>query len=150
MITPSINRINIICCIKSKELIINKSIDFFITGEMGCSDEISTILSMFQVQNILIRPSSGQASIRARIAHRKFEVEEGDLITMLNIYTAYEKIKSASWCQKYFLNFKGLKRATEIRSKMRIMMKNLNIPLRSSNGNVNLIILFFYRVFKDN
>ncbi|CAG5093770.1 Similar to DHX35: Probable ATP-dependent RNA helicase DHX35 (Homo sapiens) [Cotesia congregata] len=112
----------------------------YASGEMGCSDEISTILSMFQVQNILIRPSSGQASIRARIAHRKFEVEEGDLITMLNIYTAYEKNKSASWCQKYFLNFKGLKRATEIRSKMRIMMKNLNIPLRSSNGDLQLIL----------
>ncbi|XP_008551544.1 probable ATP-dependent RNA helicase DHX35 isoform X1 [Microplitis demolitor] len=112
----------------------------YTSGEMGCSDEISTILSMLQVQNILIRPSSGQGSIKARVAHRKFEVEEGDLITMLNIYKAYEKYKSSSWCQKYFLNVKGLKRATEIRKKMRVMMTNLNIPITSSNGDLKLIL----------
>ncbi|XP_063980646.1 probable ATP-dependent RNA helicase DHX35 [Diachasmimorpha longicaudata] len=109
-------------------------------GEMNCSDEITTILAMLQVENVLIRPGGGQASIRARIAHRKFEVEEGDLLTLLNIYTAYEKNKSSSWCQKHFLNSKALKRASEIRTQMRRLIKTLNIPLHSCEGDITRLL----------
>ncbi|XP_034933908.1 probable ATP-dependent RNA helicase DHX35 [Chelonus insularis] len=111
-----------------------------ISGEMGCSDEISTIIAMLQVQNVFISPAGGQASIKARIEHRKFEVEEGDLLTLLNVYTAYEKNKTPKWCQKCFLNVKALKRATEIRTKMRHLMQNLKIPIISCSGNVTTIL----------
>lgn len=111
-----------------------------VSGEMGCSNELATILAMFQVQNVLIRPGGGQAAIKARVAHRKFEVEEGDLLTMLNVYTAYERNKTASWCQKQFLNYKALRRATEIRTQIHRMMKRLDIPLVSCNGNVQQIL----------
>lgn len=104
------------------------------TGEMGCSEEITTILSMLQVQNVFIRPVSGQAAIKARIARRLFEAAEGDLITMLNVYAAYEKNKTNSWCQKYFVSSKALRRATEIRTQMRKLIKRLNIPLESCGG----------------
>lgn len=101
---------------------------------MGCSNEITTILAMLQVQNVFIRPGGGQAALKARVAHRMFEVEEGDLITLLNIYTAYEKNKTNSWCQKYFINSKAIKRATEIRTQMRRLIKKLKIPLSSCLG----------------
>ncbi|XP_061927778.1 probable ATP-dependent RNA helicase DHX35 isoform X3 [Apis cerana] len=111
-----------------------------VSGEMGCSEEISTILAMLQVQNVFIRPAGGQAAIKARIAQRKFEVEEGDLLTLLNVYIAYEKNKTSSWCQKQFLNNKALRRAIEIRTQMHSMMKKLNIPLVSCNRNVQQIL----------
>lgn len=95
---------------------------------------------MLQVQNVFVRPTSGQASIKARIAHRNFEVEEGDLITLLNVYTSYEKFKTHSWCQKYFINFKAIKRATEIRTQMRKLIKKLNIPMSSCLGNMELLL----------
>lgn len=103
---------------------------------MECSEELSTILAMLQVQNVFIRPAGGQAIVKARVAHRKFEVEEGDLLTLLNVYTAYEKNKVSSWCQKHFLNYKALRRATEIRTQMHSMMKRLAIPLNSCNGKL--------------
>ncbi|CAD1478196.1 unnamed protein product, partial [Heterotrigona itama] len=111
-----------------------------VSGEMGCSEELSTILAMLQVQNVFIKPAGGQAAIKARITHRKFEVEEGDLLTLLNVYTAYEKNKTPSWCQKQFLNNKALRRATEIRTQMHSMMKKLDIALVSCNGNVQQIL----------
>ncbi|XP_044016696.1 probable ATP-dependent RNA helicase DHX35 isoform X2 [Aphidius gifuensis] len=111
-----------------------------VSGEMECSDEITTILAMLQVQNVLIHPGGGQASIKARIAHRKFEVAEGDLLTYLNIYTAYEKYKSSGWCQKNFLNVKALKRATEIRTQMRKLMKSIGIKQASCDGNVKQLL----------
>ncbi|XP_034189179.2 putative ATP-dependent RNA helicase DHX35 isoform X1 [Osmia lignaria lignaria] len=111
-----------------------------VSGEMECSEELSIILAMLQVQNVFIRPAGGQAAIKARIAHRKFEVEEGDLLSFLNVYTAYEKNKTPSWCQKHFLNHKALRRATEIKAQMHCMMRRLDIPLISCNGNVQQIL----------
>lgn len=109
---------------------------------MGCSEEIATIFAMLQVQNIFVQPGGGQAALKARIAHRKFEVEEGDLLTLLNVYTAFEQNKTPAWCQKHFLNHKALRRATEIRVQMHKMLKRLDIPLVSCNGrNLNLIII---------
>jgi len=103
-------------------------------GEMECSEEITTIFAMLQVQNIFVQPGGGQAILKARIAHRKFEVEEGDLLTLLNVYTAFDRNKTPAWCQKHFLNHKALRRATEIRTQMRKMLKRLDIPLTSCNG----------------
>lgn len=107
-----------------------------VIGEMGCSVEITTILAMLQVQNIFIQSGGGQAALKARIAHRKFEVEEGDLLTFLNVYTAFEQNKTPAWCQKYFLNHKALRRATEIRMQMHKMLKRLDISLTSCNGRI--------------
>lgn len=111
---------------------------------MGCSEEISTILAMLQVQNVLIRPGGGQAAMKARVAHRKFEVEEGDLLTLLNIYAAFEKNKSPSWCQKHFLNHKALRRGIEIRTQMRGLMKKLDIPILSCNGGYRCLVQISY------
>ncbi|XP_033221828.1 probable ATP-dependent RNA helicase DHX35 isoform X2 [Belonocnema kinseyi] len=111
-----------------------------VSGEMLCSDEITTILAMLQVQNVLVRSTCGHGSLKARAAHRLFEVEEGDLITSLNVYSAYEQNKTSSWCQKNFLNHKALRRATEIRSKMRQLLKKLEIPIVSCKGDTNIIL----------
>jgi len=43
-------------------------------GEYGCSEEILSIMAMLQVQNVFLRPASGQASMRCKIARRQFEV----------------------------------------------------------------------------
>ena len=101
---------------------------------MKCSDEVTTILAMLQVQNVFLRPSSGQESSKARTRHRLFQVEEGDLLTLLNVYTNYQKNKNSSWCQKNFLNYNALRRATEIRSQMRKLLRELEIPVISCEG----------------
>ncbi|XP_048512923.1 probable ATP-dependent RNA helicase DHX35 isoform X2 [Athalia rosae] len=111
-----------------------------ISGEMGCSEEITTILAMLQVQNVFTIPGGGQAALKARVARRKFEAEEGDLITLLNVYTAYETQKTTSWCHQNFLNHKTLRRATEIRTQMRRMLSKLKIPLNSCQGDTEKIL----------
>ncbi|XP_015608693.1 probable ATP-dependent RNA helicase DHX35 [Cephus cinctus] len=110
------------------------------SGEIGCSEEMTTILAMLQVQNVFVRPAGGQAALKARVAHRKFEVEEGDLITLLNVYTAYEKNRTSVWCQKNFLNSKALQRVTEIRTQMRRLLRKLEIEAMSCNGDVQQLL----------
>jgi ATP-dependent RNA helicase DDX35 len=55
--------------------------------EFQCTDEILSIIAMLQVQNIFSKPTSGQGQINARLARRHFEVKEGDLLTLLNVFT---------------------------------------------------------------
>ncbi|EEB11960.1 ATP-dependent RNA helicase, putative [Pediculus humanus corporis] len=89
------------------------------SDQFHCSKEILTILSCIQVETIFVKPNSGSASIRARIEHRKFQATEGDLITLLNAYEAFEENgKSRDWCMKYFLNYKGLLRVAEIQNQV--------------------------------
>ncbi|XP_055531073.1 probable ATP-dependent RNA helicase DHX35 [Wyeomyia smithii] len=110
-------------------------------GEMGCSEEIVVIIAMLQVQSVFSKPVSGQASIRARIAKRNFEVAEGDLITLLNVYTAFvDNDRTKEFCGRNFLIYRNLKRAHEIKSQLCSMLeRELNIPLLSCNGDVDTI-----------
>ncbi|KAJ9594469.1 hypothetical protein L9F63_014081, partial [Diploptera punctata] len=111
-----------------------------ISDEFGCSEEILTIIAMLQVQNVFIKPISGQASIKARVERRKFEVEEGDLLTLLNVYNAFIKHDmSKDWCNKYFLNYKGLTRACEIRTQMSRLLQRFNVSLVSCNGDTEKV-----------
>jgi ATP-dependent RNA helicase DDX35 len=105
------------------------------SGEFGCSEEILSIIAMLQVQNVFTKPSSGQNTVKARIAKRRFEVKEGDLLTLLNVYISYVKHgMSQDWCKKYFLNYKGLRRALEIRTQMLQLLKQFNVPIISCQG----------------
>jgi len=102
------------------------------SGEMGCSQEIVTIIAMLQVENVFLTPV-GQGD-KWRIAKRKFEVQEGDLITLLNVYYAYHKFGSNKhWCSSHFLRHKALKRATELREQLFKVLRRFNIPISSCN-----------------
>lgn len=94
----------------------------------------------FQVESVFQMPF-GQAAIRARIAKRKFEVEEGDLITLLNVYTAFVKSgRSKHFCGQNFLNYKRLRRAEEMKTQMVKMLRRFEIPLESCKGNLEPIL----------
>lgn len=91
---------------------------------------------MLQVENVFCKPASGQASIKARVQKRNFEVEEGDLITLLNVYNGFlASNKGKDFCHRNFINYNVMKRVLEIRLRMKNMMKKYNIPLISSKGN---------------
>ncbi|CAH0546363.1 unnamed protein product [Brassicogethes aeneus] len=110
------------------------------SGEFGCSEEILTIISMLQVEVIFTKPSSGKSSINARIQKRLFEVEEGDLITYLNVYNGFLQSDMArEFCHKNFLNYKSLKRVVEIRSRLQKVLKNYDIPIVSCQRSTETV-----------
>ncbi|EDW78118.1 uncharacterized protein Dwil_GK24829 [Drosophila willistoni] len=113
----------------------------YISGQMGCSEEIITIIAMLQVQSIFSRPPSAAAQQSGRIAHRHFEVAEGDLITMLNVYTAFvEDGMTKEFCGQYYLIYRNLKRACELRDQLiRLSQKKYGIPIFSCKGDVEMV-----------
>ncbi|XP_027977776.1 probable ATP-dependent RNA helicase DHX35 isoform X7 [Eumetopias jubatus] len=135
------------------------------SGNFGCSQEILSIAAMMQIQNIFVVPSN-QKSQAIRV-HRKFAVEEGDHLTMLNVYEAFIKIennsacqqvlhcplaqearwkssqthnKNSQWCQEHFLNYKGLVRAATVREQLKKLLVKFQVPKKSSEGDPDPVL----------
>ena len=106
--------------------------------EFGCSEEVVTIAAMMQIQNVFITPYKQKSnSVKAK---RKFSCEEGDHLSLLNVYNAFIKYGSSSrWCHANFLNYKGLCRATEIRLQLKRILKRSKVKLLSCGGDVDAI-----------
>ncbi|XP_021102532.1 probable ATP-dependent RNA helicase DHX35 isoform X2 [Heterocephalus glaber] len=108
-------------------------------GNFGCSQEILSIAAMMQIQNIFVIPSN-QKSQAIRM-HRKFAVEEGDHLTMLNVYEAFIKHnKNSQWCQEHFLNYKGLVRASTVREQLKKLLVKFQVPKKSSEGDPDPVL----------
>lgn len=111
------------------------------SGEFGCSEEILTIVAMLQVETVFTKPSSGMNSIKARVQKRLFEVEEGDLITYLNVYSGFlNSNMDQGFCHKNFISYKSMKRVVEVRSRLEKMLRNYDVPIVSCNGDRFIII----------
>ncbi|OQR76767.1 putative ATP-dependent RNA helicase DHX35-like [Tropilaelaps mercedesae] len=86
--------------------------------EFGCSSEMLTIVAMMQLENIFAVPKQKTRDIKK--AQYQFFVEEGDLLSLLNIYTSFvEKQKSKQWCYDMFVNYKSLCKVAEIRNRLK-------------------------------
>ncbi|CRK91123.1 CLUMA_CG004811, isoform A [Clunio marinus] len=106
--------------------------------DLGCSDEILSIVAMMQVQQFFSRPNSGQGAINARRARRNFEVAEGDLITMLNVYNAFVSNGcTKEFCGQYHIMYRHLKRVVEIRNQLAsIIVKQFKLKLVSCGTEI--------------
>ncbi|XP_038289759.1 probable ATP-dependent RNA helicase DHX35 isoform X3 [Canis lupus familiaris] len=109
------------------------------SGNFGCSQEILSIAAMMQIQNIFVVP--GNQKSQAIRVHRKFAVEEGDHLTMLNVYEAFIKHnKNSQWCQEHFLNYKGLIRAATVREQLKKLLVKFQVPKKSSEGDPDPVL----------
>ncbi|KAK0810261.1 hypothetical protein LTR59_002254 [Friedmanniomyces endolithicus] len=89
--------------------------------EFGCMNEMLSVAAMIQVSGqgsgVWFTHDEKKAEEKAR---RAFAVEEGDHLTLLNVYQAFvtKGKQEAKWCQKHYLNFKTLSRAVRIRNQL--------------------------------
>uniref|UniRef100_A0A8W8KCD6 RNA helicase n=1 Tax=Magallana gigas TaxID=29159 RepID=A0A8W8KCD6_MAGGI len=103
------------------------------SGEFQCSEEAVIIAAMTQIQNVFITPMGEKSA--ANRAKRNFAVEEGDHVSLLNVFRAFIKYKKNSkWCKQNFLNYKGLCRAVEIQHQLQRLLKKFKVPLVSCQG----------------
>lgn len=99
-----------------------------------CTSEMLTIAAMTSLQgNVWFSHDSKKAEESAR---RKFAVEEGDHLTLLNVYQAFITVgrKDAKWCQQHFLNYKSLTRAVSIRNQLKRYLERFGIDVSESLG----------------
>lgn len=99
----------------------------------GCLSEILSIAAMTSIQGAVWIQHDG-AKKPMEMARRKFAVEEGDHLTMLNLYQAFvtKGKKEARWCRDNYVNFKSMTRAVSIRNQLRRYLERFGIDVEES------------------
>ncbi|DBA76854.1 TPA: hypothetical protein ACH3X2_008868 [Trebouxia sp. C0005] len=122
--------------------------------DLGCSEEILTIVGMLSAQNIFYRPREKQAQADQKKA--KFFQPEGDHLTLLAVYEAWKTSKfSNPWCHENFIQSRSLKRAQDVRKQLLQIMDRYKLDLVSSGRNYDKIRkaicsgFFFHAARKD-
>ncbi|SCU80181.1 LADA_0B05512g1_1 [Lachancea dasiensis] len=104
----------------------------------GCSDEMTTIISMLSVQNVFYRPRDKQQEADNKKV--QFHHPYGDHLTLLNVYNRWKANNySKSFCVNNFLHERHLKRAKDVKLQLESIFSKLRLPLNNCNGNIDLI-----------
>ncbi|KAF9228541.1 P-loop containing nucleoside triphosphate hydrolase protein [Gyrodon lividus] len=107
----------------------------FTSKEFHCGEEILNIAAMVSVQDVFVIPE-GTSGALAELERRKFTAEEGDHLTLLNVYNAFTRYgRSSSWCKAHALNFRAMSRALSIRSQLKKYMMRFDLPTQSCEGD---------------
>jgi ATP-dependent RNA helicase DHX8/PRP22 len=116
----------------------NLSKMLILSVDLGCSDEILTITAMLSVENPFYRPRDKQAQADMRKA--KFHQAEGDHLTLLTVYKAWEAAKfSNPWCFENFVQARSMRRAQDVRKQLVTIMDRYRLLLLSAGKNYKLI-----------
>jgi ATP-dependent RNA helicase DDX35 len=116
--------------------LLNSSLPVF-----ACQSEMLSIAAMTSLQgNVWFSHDNKKAEESAR---RKFAVEQGDHLTLLNVYQAFVTTgrKDPKWCQQHYLNYKSMVRAVSIRNQLKRSLERFGIPVDeslSTSTNANL------------
>ncbi|KAJ3686120.1 hypothetical protein LUZ61_015284 [Rhynchospora tenuis] len=122
--------------------------------DLGCSDEILTIIAMITTGNIFYRPREKQAQADQKRA--KFFQPEGDHLTLLAVYEAWKaKNFSGPWCFENFVQSRSLRRAQDVRKQLLTIMDRYKLDVVSAGRNFTKIRkaitagFFFHAARKD-
>jgi pre-mRNA-splicing factor ATP-dependent RNA helicase DHX15/PRP43 len=109
----------------------------------NCSNEIVTIVAMLSVPPVHMR-GNGERKQLADDAKRQFDHEDGDHLSMLNVFQSYiDAGGDPKWCRDNWLNHRSLKSAENVREQLvRIMRKHglamVSLPFDDKNYYINI------------
>ncbi|KAL8666327.1 MAG: hypothetical protein Q9202_001598 [Teloschistes flavicans] len=90
--------------------------------DMGCSEEILSIVAMLSVQTVFYRPKEKQE--QADKKKSKFHDPHGDHLTLLNVYNGWKQSKfSEAWCFENFIQARNMRRAQDVRQQLVSIME---------------------------
>ncbi|XP_014521701.1 probable pre-mRNA-splicing factor ATP-dependent RNA helicase DEAH5 isoform X2 [Vigna radiata var. radiata] len=122
--------------------------------DLGCSDEILTIIAMIQTGNIFYRPREKQGPADQKRA--KFFQPEGDHLTLLAVYEAWKaKNFSGPWCSENFVQSRSLRRVQDVRKQLLTIMDRYKLDVASAGINFTKVTkaitagFFFHAARKD-
>ncbi|BFG20929.1 hypothetical protein CerSpe_072030 [Prunus speciosa] len=122
--------------------------------DLGCSDEMLTIIAMTQTGNMFHRPREKQAQADQKRA--KFFQLEGDHLTLLALYEAWKASNfSGPWCFNNFVQSRSLRRAQDVRKQLLGIMDKYKLDVVSAGKHYTTIRkaitpgFFFHAARKD-
>nr|POE72442.1 putative pre-mrna-splicing factor atp-dependent rna helicase prp43 [Quercus suber] len=127
--------------------------------EFYCSNEMLSLTALLSVPQVFVRPAAARK--RADEMKDLFAHEDGDHLTMLNVYHAFKapaaQENPKQWCHDHFLSYRALQQADNVRLQLKRIMERSEIELMSTdfqdkNYYVNirraLVAGFFMQVAK--
>lgn len=102
-------------------------------AKFTCQGEMLTLAAMTSLQGNLWFHHSGEKKAM-ELSRRKFAAEEGDHLTLLNVYQSFvtRGKREAKWCHDHHLNFKSMQRAVSIRNQLRRYLERLGVKVDDS------------------
>lgn len=102
--------------------------------DLGCSDEILSIVAMLSVQNVFYRPKEKQQ--QADQKKQRFHDPHGDHLTLLNVYNGWKGSKfSNPWCFENFIQARSMRRAQDVRQQLVSIMERYKHQIISCGRN---------------
>lgn len=106
--------------------------------DLGCSEEVLTIVAMLAAQNIFYRPKDKQQ--QADQKKSKFNQNEGDHLTLLVVYNSWKSSGfSNTWCSDNFIQARSLKRAQDVRKQLLGIMEKYKQDIMSCGKNYEMV-----------
>ncbi|KAF4547870.1 Helicase associated domain (HA2)-containing protein 2 [Elsinoe fawcettii] len=99
----------------------------------GCLSEMLSIAAMTTLQGAVWIQHEGERKAM-ETSRWKFAVDEGDHLTLLNVYQAFVTTgkKDAGWCRNNLLNFKSMSRAVSVRNQLRKYLERFGINVEET------------------
>jgi ATP-dependent RNA helicase DDX35 len=92
-----------------------------------CVEEIVTIVSMLMVNSVF-----AVAATQIREAKAQFAVEEGDMLSLVNVFQGFvSSRRSSAWCTSLYLDHRALNRVYSIRQDIFKVLKSFNKNITS-------------------
>jgi ATP-dependent RNA helicase DHX8/PRP22 len=106
--------------------------------DIGCSDEILSIVAMLSMPTVFYRPKEKQTQADQKKA--KFHDPHGDHLTLLNVYNSWKQNKYANpWCFENFIQARSMRRAKDVRDQLVKIMERYKHPIVSCGRNTQKV-----------
>ncbi|WFD30819.1 RNA helicase [Malassezia sp. CBS 17886] len=106
--------------------------------DLGCSEEVLSIVAMLSIPNVFFRPKDKQAQADTKRA--KFFQPEGDHLTLLTVYNAWAHSNfSMPWCMDNFVQGRAMRRAQDVRKQLLGIMDRYHHDIISCGRNYNRV-----------
>lgn len=106
--------------------------------DLGCSEEIVTIIAMLTIQHVFFCPKKQRA-----IADRKkaqLNQPGGDHLTLLKVHNEWRKHGcSGSWCDENFVQSLNLQQAEDARQQLLRIMERSKLEITSCGSDMTLV-----------
>lgn len=106
--------------------------------DLGCSDEILSIVAMLSMPTVFYRPKEKQTQADQKKA--KFHDPHGDHLTLLNVYNSWKQNKYANpWCFENFIQARSMRRAKDVRDQLVKIMERYKHTIVSCGRNTQVV-----------
>ncbi|KAJ7067803.1 P-loop containing nucleoside triphosphate hydrolase protein [Mycena amicta] len=106
--------------------------------DLGCSEEILSIVAMLSVQTVFYRPKEKQGQADQKKA--KFHQPEGDHLTLLTVYNGWKAANfSNPWCYENFVQARSMRRAQDVRKQLLGIMDRYKHEILSAGRDYNVV-----------